>query len=399
MKRSVPSEFDPVYPYGRKKSSSLPPFYSFNGLEEKPIGVLSVKLSNPIDFNQSGALTLKLGGGVRINDDGELESDSTPSTAEYPLEYSNGSFKILTGAGLQVLNNLLTLKPQSPLTITADESLGINISPPLSLNENSLALNVGSGLGVVNETLNIRTSSPIVISNNTLSLKYGRGLYWNSSTATMDVNIRAPFTYNTGENASIGIAIGNGLALSGNNLGSHLYLKVLQPLSFYNGSLVLSIGDGLQVVNGVLSTTSSAMTLNETTAVSSDESGIQRGSYDFNSKVSFYWEIIPTDQNFRIYNLHCTSFTPETTFSTWNFASEDSKFTEFLQNIDEMKTVINQIDDSNVISIPTTIQYSINDNLLKITFSREVQANKPLCSWWGSISKPMEETSWTGPSI
>ena len=76
MKRArLEDDFNPVYPYEHYNPLDIPfitpPFASSNGLQEKPPGVLSLKYTDPLT-TKNGALTLKLGTGLNIDENGDL---------------------------------------------------------------------------------------------------------------------------------------------------------------------------------------------------------------------------------------------------------------------------------------------------------------------------------------
>ncbi|BCT90785.1 fiber protein [Bovine adenovirus 2] len=344
MKRSVPEDFDPVYPYGKRPLNILPPFYSSNGFVEAPTETLSLKLANPVDFMQNGAIGLKLGGGLSINQDGELESQTITSTVNPPLYQQNGGLNLKYGeefdienealkiktiapitktengltlsigdglelnsnntlqarlsSGLEIDNQAIRLRVHEPLNLNAstgalqcrigngltvsDNSLVVYPHEPLNLDQTSgkLQLRVGNGINVQNSSLvarigqglafnnsdiQINAAPPFTFSNNQLSIalgdglvtnasqlkvKFGKGLFINSSDSSkLQVNIRPPLNY-FGSSNSLTVVTGNGLGVSGTNLGSNLYVKTGNGLEADSSNVRVKIANGLQFTDG-----------------------------------------------------------------------------------------------------------------------------------------------------
>lgn len=360
MKRSLPADFDPVYPYGKRPLNIMPPFYSTDGFVEAPTATLSLKVANPVEFTQNGAIGLKLGGGLSINQNGELESQTITSTVNPPLYQQNGGLNLKYGeefdvenealkiktvapinktanglslsigdglelnsnnslqprlsSGLEINNQAIRLKVHEPLNLNdstgalqcrigngltvTDNSLVVNPHEPLNLDSTSgkLQLRVGNGINVQNSALvarigqglsfnssniQVNAAAPFTFSNNQLSISLGDGLILNASrlrvnlgkglfinstdSSKLQVNIRSPLNYYA-ESNSITLVTGNGLGISGNTLGSNVYVKtgngleadtnnvrvkIARGLQFTtNGNIELNIGNGLTFSNG-----------------------------------------------------------------------------------------------------------------------------------------------------
>lgn len=281
MKRSVPADFDPVYPYGKRPLNIIPPFYSTNGFVEAPTATLSLKLANPVEFTQNGAIGLKLGGGLSINQDGELESQNVTSTVNPPLFEENGGLNLKYGENLTVdSNNSLIVKSTSPITSSAT-GLGLNLGNGLNISSTgSLQANIGSGLQFNNQTiqvypheplnldtvtgkLQLRVGEGINVSNNSLIAKLGQGLTFNNT--NIQLNLSSPFTFIDNK---LALQLGSGLNVDGNNLqvnfGKGLYLNssdnnklevnVKAPLNYSSNSssIGIEIGNGLELTGTTL---------------------------------------------------------------------------------------------------------------------------------------------------
>ncbi|ALE30484.1 long fiber [Simian adenovirus 17] len=262
MKRTrIDDDFNPVYPYDPIDAPSIPfitpPFVSSNGLQEKPPGMLSLNYQDPIT-TQNGALTLKLGSGLNINQDGELTSDASVLVTP-PITKANNTIGLAFNAPLTLQSDTLNLACNAPLTVQ-DNRLGITYNSPLTLQDSELALAVTPPLDTANNTLALKTARPIITnSNNELTLSADAPL--NTSTGTLRLQSAAPLGLVDQtlrvlfsnplylQNNFLSLAIERPLALT--TTGS-MAMQISQPLKVEDGSLSLSIESPLNLKNGNL---------------------------------------------------------------------------------------------------------------------------------------------------
>ena len=241
-KRSLPTDFDPVYPYGNPPLNILPPFYSTDGFQEFPVTTLSLKVDNPVTFSDTGGLTLKLGGGVSLNQNGELESSTIPTTVNPPLENSNGSLSLNIGEGLQESNGALVLYKQPPF-IFSSNALSIDMGNGMQLAADKLSVKLGNGLSFSTDgSLQVQTSSPLI----------------NGS--SVGINLSSPFAIDSNQalslqtesyfstNNSLSLNVGDGLQTTNNQLS----LQVSPYFGFSSGALSLSIANMMNITNNTL---------------------------------------------------------------------------------------------------------------------------------------------------
>ncbi|AAS10456.1 fiber [Simian adenovirus 24] len=196
----VDDDFDPVYPYDADNAPTVPfinpPFVSSDGFQEKPLGVLSLRLADPVT-TKNGEITLKLGEGVDLDSSGKLISN-TATKAAAPLSFSN---------------NTISLNMDTPL-YTKDGKLSLQVSPPLNILKstilNTLAVAYGSGLGLSGGTAlavqlaspltfdekgNIKinlASGPLTVDASRLSINCKRGVTVTTSGDAIESNISWP---------------------------------------------------------------------------------------------------------------------------------------------------------------------------------------------------------------
>ncbi|CAZ68007.1 unnamed protein product [Simian adenovirus 26] len=196
----VDDGFDPVYPYDADNAPTVPfinpPFVSSDGFQEKPLGVLSLRLADPVT-TKNGAVTLKLGEGVDLDDSGKLIAN-TVSKAIAPLSFSN---------------NTISLNMDTPL-YTKDGKLSLQVSPPLNILRstilNTLALAFGSGLGLSGSALAVQLASPLTFDDKgNIKITLDRGLHVTTGNA-----IESNISWAKGikfEDGAIAANIGKGL--------------------------------------------------------------------------------------------------------------------------------------------------------------------------------------------
>ncbi|AAL35536.1 pIV [Simian adenovirus 25] len=196
----VDDDFDPVYPYDADNAPTVPfinpPFVSSDGFQEKPLGVLSLRLADPVT-TKNGEITLKLGEGVDLDSSGKLISN-TATKAAAPLSFSN---------------NTISLNMDHPF-YTKDGKLSLQVSPPLNILRtsilNTLALGFGSGLGLRGSALAVQLVSPLTFdTDGNIKLTLDRGLHVTTGDA-----IESNISWAKGlkfEDGAIATNIGNGL--------------------------------------------------------------------------------------------------------------------------------------------------------------------------------------------
>ncbi|AMB43135.1 fiber [Bat mastadenovirus WIV11] len=192
MKRAA--SFNPVYPFEEQTqpNTALPPFFSSDGLEEKPGGTLGLKITNPLGFDLDGNLKLKLGDGMRIDVNGALENTQT-LTADNPLEISNhdvislkynSSSVFVNGSGELDIIHQQTLTAENPIAIE-DERIKLKTDATLSTNSSGqLHLNLHASAPIVLQNQNViqlnTDTNGLKIENNLLKLNIaGSTLFFN----------------------------------------------------------------------------------------------------------------------------------------------------------------------------------------------------------------------------
>lgn len=196
----VDDDFDPVYPYDADNAPTVPfinpPFVSSDGFQEKPLGVLSLRLADPVT-TKNGAVTLKLGEGVDLDESGKLISkNATKATA--PLSISNNTISLNMDTPFYNNSGKLGMKVTAPLKIldtdllktlvvAYGQGLGTNttgalvaqLAYPLVFNTDSkIALNLGNG--------------PLKVDANRLNINCKRGVYVTPTKDALEVNISWP---------------------------------------------------------------------------------------------------------------------------------------------------------------------------------------------------------------
>ena len=251
MKRArLEDDFNPVYPYEHYNPLDIPfitpPFASSNGLQEKPPGVLSLKYTDPLT-TKNGALTLKLGTGLNIDENGDLSSDasvevSAPITKTNkivglnytkPLALQSNALTLSYNAPLNVVNNNLALNVSQPVTVNANNELSLLIDAPLNADTGTLRLQSAAPLGLVDKTLKVLFSSPLYLDNNFLTLAIERPLALSSNRAVA-LKYSPPLKI---ENENLTLSTGGPFTVSGGNLN----LATSAPLSVQNNSLSLGV--------------------------------------------------------------------------------------------------------------------------------------------------------------
>lgn len=270
MKRSLPPNFDPVYPYNDKPLLIIPPFYDNNGFAQNG-AVFQLKIDSPLGFSNNGNLILNLGAGLIINSQGQLEAEVAQA--------------IQTTPPLSINGNLLTLQLGDTLTINTNNELdtSLSVKKPLKLVNNSIEVEVGDGLQIENDQLQAAlgsgltiangkiaaiASSPLVsdelglhitvsdgieIRNDALALKTGAGL----TTTNEGINVRVSSDGGLGVSTNgVGVNVGSGLFVNSQNqleASTGSTITASNPLELQSGNMVFKHNQPFYIVGGKLS--------------------------------------------------------------------------------------------------------------------------------------------------
>lgn len=258
MKRArIVEDFNPVYPYDTPNAPAVPfitpPFTSSDGLQEKPPGILSLNYKDPI-ATKNGALTLKLGSGLDINDEGELTSNLDSITP--PLFKENKTMGLAFNDPLTLQNNQLVVAYTSPLTLQHGK-IALQYGSPLTLNNDKLTLNFNAPLTDINHTLSLRFAQPLFV-NNYNELAFSAEAPLNTAAGTLRLQSAAPLgiadstlrvLYSSPlylQNNFLTLAIERPLAITSQG---KLTLQVSQPLKLEDNSLAVSVTSPIKVVD------------------------------------------------------------------------------------------------------------------------------------------------------
>ncbi|AAD09736.1 fiber protein [Bovine adenovirus 3] len=277
MKRSVPQDFNLVYPYKAKRPNIMPPFFDRNGFVENQEATLAMLVEKPLTFDKEGALTLGVGRGIRINPAGLLETNDLASAVFPPLASdeagnvtlnmsdglytkdnklavkvgpglsldSNNALQVHTGDGLTVTDDKVSLNTQAPLSTTS-AGLSLLLGPSLHLGEEErLTVNTGAGLQISNNALAVKVGSGITVdAQNQLAASLGDGLESRDNKTVVKAGPGLTIT-----NQALTVATGNGLQV---NPEGQLQLNITagQGLNFANNSLAVELGSGLHFPPG-----------------------------------------------------------------------------------------------------------------------------------------------------
>ncbi|AMB43166.1 fiber [Bat mastadenovirus WIV12] len=235
MKRREPPVVNPVYPYEVKRINLMPPFYDANGFTEETEGALSLKISDPFSFSEKGNLQLKLGNGLRIDNDGDLETDAKSASLATQLPLHVNVHEVLE-----------LLYSESDGLYLNENSLAVNLNPPLIFTDKKISLNMDNSLMVENKTLKIKFIPPFTLTDYGLGISLGTGLTIKES--SLEVVFPTGQSPIVAESGKIKLNLGQGL-ITTNNL---LQLNVNSPFSLLNNKLQLNVSNGLQIVNDKL---------------------------------------------------------------------------------------------------------------------------------------------------
>ncbi|QEJ80739.1 fiber 2 protein [Psittacine adenovirus 3] len=170
------------------------------------------------------------------------------------LETEGLKLSLNVSSPLTLRNNAVALKIGSGLSVDSSGALqagaAASVSPPLTNSGGTLHLSVGSGLTVANGVLasSLTASPPLSISgNNTLALAVGNGLAVSGGALASSLSATPPLQLSGN---SMSLSLGSGLAVQSGALVASP--PVTAPVTITNGALGLSVGDGLAVRDGSL---------------------------------------------------------------------------------------------------------------------------------------------------
>lgn len=268
MKRTLPPDFNPVYPYRAQRPRLMPPFFSTEGFEENPNATLALLTTPPIDFDHRGAISLRLGKGLHVNTEGDLEGDSISSSVHPPLRADETGIYLDTGNGLQVTNNSLSVSTGRGIVFT-DSIAEADIKSPLTFRNNAITIAHGDGLQESNNKLTVKTSKGVTIADEGIALDVGAGLGFEGNKVVASLGngltfedsdvihanlgdglefrdgktvlkVNKPF-YIASENGGLGIRIGEVMTTEGGALG----IRIGRGLTRNHGVIELNPGSGL----------------------------------------------------------------------------------------------------------------------------------------------------------
>lgn len=272
---------------------------------ESPLTITEEKLSlnveDPLSLGKNG-LELRLGAGLKKDDSGALTVDAAPSpgvsiTAESPLQLQNNVLSLRTDPGFLVdtathelkLNvgqplefvgsTGLHINIDSSLQVNATGKLAVNAQSPLSITDAGLALNLGTGLSLVNNALTATQSNfqaPLTATDQGVTLQ--TETYFNNKTGKLGLNLGPGLMKKS--STQLAVAAGGGLSFAGNFLQANvsapfqisenkialqyeapltviddqtLSVTVEDPLALSNNAIILRLGSGLVIdSNGAL---------------------------------------------------------------------------------------------------------------------------------------------------
>lgn len=144
----------------------------------------TLSFSQPLQ-EQSGTVTLQTGSGLQVNSSGQLELSTVPETLSFsaPLSKNDSSVGLTLGGGLSINSGALQLKLGPGLNInnTGQVQSSTTYGSPFNLNNNTLSLRLGPGTGIANSKLTLRYDKGFRYNGDLLALNVGDGLQLGSS--------------------------------------------------------------------------------------------------------------------------------------------------------------------------------------------------------------------------
>ncbi|AFS50257.1 fiber [Human mastadenovirus C] len=266
MKRARPSEdtFNPVYPYDTETGPPTvpfltPPFVSPNGFQESPPGVLSLRVSEPLDTSH-GMLALKMGSGLTLDKAGNLTSQNVTTVTQplkktksnisldtsAPLTITSGALTVATTAPLIVTSGALSVQSQAPLTVQ-DSKLSIATKGPITVSDGKLALQTSAPLsGSDSDTLTVTASPPLTTAMGSLGINMEDPIYVNNG--KIGIKISGPLQVAQNSD-TLTVVTGPGVTVEQNSLRT----KVAGAIGYdSSNNMEIKTGGGMRINNNLL---------------------------------------------------------------------------------------------------------------------------------------------------
>lgn len=168
---------------------------------------LTLAIERPLALSSNRAVALKYSPPLKI------ENENLTLSTGGPFTVSGGNLNLATSAPLSVQNNSLSLGVNPPFLIT-DSGLAMDLGDGLALGGSKLIINLGPGLQTSNGaiTLALDAALPLQYKNNQLQLRIGSASALIMSGVTQTLNVNASTSKGLAiENNSLVVKLGNGL--------------------------------------------------------------------------------------------------------------------------------------------------------------------------------------------
>ncbi|QJX16416.1 L5A fiber-2 [Human adenovirus 40] len=168
---------------------------------------LTLAIERPLALSSNRAVALKYSPPLKI------ENENLTLSTGGPFTVSGGNLNLATSAPLSVQNNSLSLGVNPPFLIT-DSGLAMDLGDGLALGGSKLIINLGPGLQMSNGaiTLALDAALPLQYKNNQLQLRIGSASALIMSGVTQTLNVNASTSKGLAiENNSLVVKLGNGL--------------------------------------------------------------------------------------------------------------------------------------------------------------------------------------------
>ncbi|AAC13980.1 fiber-2 [Human mastadenovirus F] len=168
---------------------------------------LTLAIERPLALSSNRAVALKYSPPLKI------ENENLTLSTGGPFTVSGGNLNLATSAPLSVQNNSLSLGVNPPFLIT-DSGLAMDLGDGLALGGSKLIINLGPGLQMSNGaiTLALDAALPLQYKNNQLQLRIGSASALIMSGVTQTLNVNANTSKGLAiENNSLVVKLGNGL--------------------------------------------------------------------------------------------------------------------------------------------------------------------------------------------
>ena len=168
---------------------------------------LTLAIERPLALSSNRAVALKYSPPLKI------ENENLTLSTGGPFTVSGGNLNLTTSAPLSVQNNSLSLFITSPLKVI-NSMLAMDLGDGLALGDSKLIINLGPGLQMSNGaiTLALDAALPLQYKNNQLQLRIGSASALIMSGVTQTLNVNASTSKGLAiENNSLVVKLGNGL--------------------------------------------------------------------------------------------------------------------------------------------------------------------------------------------